>query len=452
MAATPLLSELEDVMARQGNDTLNAQAELNNPLWDALSHDKFSGGKQVVNVVNPTVPGVGFIPKGGARQQGGSRTPVQGYVLPKFIHGTLLLDEGTLQVFGDAVGDACDYMQGEVEALGATFGATIGSALYGAAGQICRIVSATAPSTSNGVTTLTITVPSIAGFNEGTAYEIVSDVATANDGDGYGFCMQLVGIALSASGVGGVLTFKDTVPGITHNRTIPTFAQGDYIFHRGSKTNIGAALANTEASGDACESLDVICSASATLHELTVAANPQWVGSTFEINGAAATQEVVLSNLAKVNRLVKKMPNLLAVGSALDLALRASSLTVASSAFGLSSVGNTRKMVDQSMDKYGAGILDENSFKLGGVRVMRDMNISDDVEVGADGYCQAFAINTNHLKIGIWREIAPHKQGGDLFLVDHDNYAVKAFYSCGFKLICNLRRAHCKMIEIAVTG
>jgi len=458
--ALPIMDDLKDLMPRVGNDRINNQSNAKCTAWSEIQHKTMSGGKQIVNVVTGGQLSVGKINgDGGTRQQGSSRKPVQGYELPKFLHGTLKFNNSILATYKD-VGDAADYLEGEIDAFGEAFGMARGGSIYGTDGLICTIVSSAAATTGR----VALTIPDIAGLLEGNAYEVVHK--GVGQSDGYCYVLGLESIVLSSTGFGAVATFVDNVPGITHafalNATnFPAgFGAGTQIYVRGSivTADIGTALATTiDKNSDGSVSLDLVTATSGALHELNpaTAGLAFWAGHRFDVNGAAGTQEMVLGRLGQVRRASGNTPDIMFVGEGLKNALAASSLTVASSAFGLSSVGNTRKMVDATFNKYGKEIVEGNRMMIGKTRIVLDDCCPSDstsaAESASDGYAIAFAVNTDKLSIGVWQKLEPEKQGGDQFIVDHDEFATKAFYSEAFNLLCNQRRAHCKIFDIAVS-
>lgn len=458
--ALPTMSDFNDLMARFGNDQIHSQAEVKSVVWNELPRKSMAGGKQVVNVVTPGHLGGGAINgDGGTRQGGSSRTPVQGYVLPKFLHRTLKFNNSILATYKD-VGDAADYLDAEINSVGDGFAQDRESIIFGSAGKICTIVSCAAP-VNAAIDTVEITVADFAGFLEGNAYEVAyRSVGTA---DGYVHVLGLESITPAATGFGAVLKFADNVPGVTHSVSLPTlgaYVAGSEIYVRGAlnQAQIGlAAGATITVSGDVGVSLQDIASQSSTLHELSpsTAGLSFWKGNSFDINGAAGTQEMVLGRTGQIRRHAGETPDLLFCGQGLHNALAASALTVASSAFGLSSVGNTRRMVDATMNKYGKEIADENRMMIGKTRVILDDNVPSDASAATDnsagdGYANAFLVNTSKLSIGEWIEITPEKQGNDQFIVDHTDFATKAFFHCAFNLICTSRRSHAKIQDIAV--
>lgn len=453
--AKPVMSDFSDLMARAGNDILNESMDKANVAWSELAHKDVPGGKHVINVVRPGVQGSGFISEGGARQSGTTRKPVQGEVLPKFLHTTLAFNNGTIMTYGNKVGDAADYLESEIRAAGEMAGRQAGQSLFCAAGKICNIVSSAAPSGS----TVAITVADDTLFVEGEAYEIVN--RGVGNADGYAFVLELTGKAASATGFGGVLTFSETVEGVTHLFPLPTFVSlTTEIYQRGSidpdqiGLSTGAVIA---ASSDNPNSLLDVASASSTLHGIAPGTHAFWKGNTYEMNGAAATQEAVIAKVSRVRQACGKRPDIAFVGAGVHNALAVSAVTATSSAFGLSTVGNTRKMVDASLNKYGKEIMEENKLMIGSVRIILDDNVPSDASAAtdnssSDGYGDMYLVNTDECMILEWQKLEAEKQGNDMFIVDQTSYQTKAFFSQAFNLAVTQRRAHGVIREFAVSA
>jgi hypothetical protein len=64
---------------------------------------------------------------------------------------------------------------------------------------------------------------------------------------------------------------------------------------------------------------------------------------------------------------------------------------------------------------------------------------------------QAFAINTEFLKIAEWKPIEQHKQGGDGALINQSKYGRKMIFSTIYNLACTKRNSVIKFSDLSAS-
>ena len=127
------------------------------------------------------------------------------------------------------------------------------------------------------------------------------------------------------------------------------------------------------------------------------------------------------------------MPDLVVTGQMTAMALGFGAFTPAAAAGLGSGVGQAWKSSsgDAKLDKYGRGITDDKiGVSLGAKELLMDVNLLDS---------KAYLINTKHTKYGVWREIEAQVGTDGNLHVSQDNFFMRAFYTAGFNLVCDMR-------------
>lgn len=424
MAAT-VVSEILAFAAREGNKVLQTQVRMKAPLWDKLEHVPMGGQVGVINVIAAGQQSAKFITDGGTRSSGTSNTPVQGQVSPAFADAPLLLNNGVLMTLR-GLDDSANYMDGQLRSAGDTLAQMIGTSFYASAGEIAEIDGYAGDAGFEGSPlSCVVTVPSPAGLKEGMSV-VFSDTSASK-----AYTLRVAGVTLSATTLGASVTLTDDVAGVTNDASLDLIVpvSGDKIFQRGSFV-IEDGSATAVASGLSPTNLTDLAGSGA-IYGISApnCAATGFVGQTWTSVGDAS-QEAFLLRMKRVHQKSGEMPDLVCVGPITSAVLGFSALTAASAGGLGSAVGQTRRMVDGKLDKYGRGISSESGVSLGGKEVLEDVNLGD---------TSAFLLSKQFTKVGVWQDIEADKQGGDTLLVKQDAFAKVAFFSAAYNLMCSKR-------------
>jgi hypothetical protein len=423
---SPIASQLLDFAARYGNKVLQEQVSLQAPTWKVLKKEKMTGQVGIVNVIDSAQPSVSFLGDGAPRPPGSGRTPIQGQVAPRFLHAALQLNNGALATLNGKA-DSANYLDGELKSLGGSLAQQIGTSLFAPSGSMGAIVSVSSQFTGS-PSTAVIVVDNSAGYKVGMPIVIVRPHGTP--ASVRAFVVRIAGVQLSGTDQNATLTLVDDVAinGTKNAASGATFAAGDEIFQRGLHTNESIAAQPIAITENRPVSLDDL-SGSAAVYGIS---NPNFVGQRFASIGAP-THEAFIMRMRRMKQQSGIAPNLVIVNDMTAGVLGFGALTQAAAVGAFAptgGIGHTRKMVDGKLDKYGAQGVSESGVSIGGVRTLSDSNLREST---------AFMVNTDHVKVALWQDIEPEKQGGDVALVDQASYGKKVFYSCIYNLYCNQR-------------
>lgn len=430
--ASPVASDLVEFAARFGNKVLQEQVKLRAPIWSALEHIPMSGQVGIVNPIVAAQSSSTFVADGGDRPVGNARTPVQGIMSPAFVTASLKLNNGTLAVLSGKQ-DSANYLDGELKSCAGTMAKQIGQGILGAAGLICSITAIVEQFGASVAGRAIFTVDSAAGLAIGLPITL-NDVSASRS-----YIVRVGAIELSgADATANVTLINDVELSSTQSNNTNAvlaavvFAANDTLNQRGSFTNEGINSASA-ASSLGCVSLSDL-SGSGAVYSLssTDIANTGFRGQQFTSVGTP-TQEAFIMRMMRMRQLSGEGSDLIVVNPMTAGVLGFGALTQAAAVGAFAptgGIGQTRRMVDGKLDKYGAGIMGENGVSIGGVKTVSDENLAEGT---------AYILNTEYTKIGKWQDIEAEKEGSDVVLVNRDKFAKEVFYGAIFNVYCNKR-------------
>lgn len=414
-------SSIDRFVAKRGDLAIQTVVGKHAPTADALKHVDMAGSTNSLFITPAGTAGAQWQADGADYAAANNATPISVQVGPKWMTEKLILPIG-LQIVMDGTGGYPDYMESEIDRVGASMGRTLDAGLLGDAGLLLTPTATSAwTGASPSALTATISGPTN-GLFAGQAVTLVGlNTAATAPNVGLFLRSQVVRIVSVNPGVSFVVQADVLGANAPAGATAAAFIEGFPIaslkvFQRGSFPDVYVLSpgANAVASGLGITSL-VTLAGSAGVYTLdsTACAQLGYIGSTFAESGTPVpTQDLLAIRSGQVAERCHKNPDFVVAGITASRILSMSAVTAGSVALvgaTFSGIGGAQQAnLSSNGDKFGGKISKFDGFMAAGMKVIQDANKSNG---------SIFLGNSDSLKLGVWFEAGVRK--------DHSGRAVQ---------------------------